>query len=66
MLLIYSMTYRFKHGIVPTIISARHKARPSHQAGAHVADNVPIQIRHHHHVKLLGFGHKLEMQRKSQ
>ncbi|PWA30906.1 hypothetical protein CCH79_00010755, partial [Gambusia affinis] len=59
-------TYRFKHGIVPTIISARHKPRPSHQAGAHVADNVPIQIRHHHHIKLLGFGHKLEKQRKSQ
>lgn len=44
------------------IISPRHEARPSHQACTHVAHHVPIQIGHHHHIKLLGISNQLKTQ----
>lgn len=55
-------THRFKDSIGMAIISPGHEARPSHQACTHVAHHVPIQIGHHHHIKLLGLGHQLKSQ----
>lgn len=55
-------THCFKDSIVTAIISPRHEARPSHQACTHVAYYIPVQIGHHHHIKLLGLGHQLQRQ----
>lgn len=53
-------THCFKDGVVAAIISPGHEARPSHQACTHVAYDIPVQIGHHHHIKLLGLGHQLK------
>lgn len=53
-------THRFKHSIVTAKIGTGHQARPSHQASTHVAHHVPVQIGHHHYIKLLWFGHQLK------
>lgn len=50
----------FKHGVVAAVVGAGHQSGSSHQAGTHVAHHVPVQVGHHHDVKLLGFGHQLE------
>lgn len=55
-----SDTHRFKDSIVTTIIGPRHKPRSSHQPCTHIAHHIPIEIRHHHHIKLLGLGHQLK------
>lgn len=51
--------YRFKDSIGLTIIGSRYQTGAPHQTCTHVAYNVPVQIRHHHHIKLLRFGHQL-------
>lgn len=42
-----------------SVIGARNEAGPSHQARTHVAHHVAVQVRHHHHIKLLRLGHQL-------
>lgn len=53
-------TYCFKDSIVTAIIGPGNKARPSHKARTNVAHHVPVQVGHHHHIKLLGFRHQLK------
>lgn len=61
-----SSTHRFKDSVGMTIIGPGDKARPSHKACAHIAHHVPIQIRHHHHIKLLRLGHQLKYHMKAE
>lgn len=52
-------THSFKHGVGVAVIGARNEAGPSHQTCTHVAHHVSVQVRHHHHVKLLRLRHQL-------
>lgn len=54
-------TYSFKDGIVLSYILPWYNARSTHQSASNVTDDVTIEIRHHHHIKLLGFGYQLHI-----
>ena len=55
----FSNSYRFKHCIVSSDIFTRHDPWPADQRGSNIADDVAIQVRHDHHIKLLWLGNKL-------
>ena len=52
-------SYRLKHSIVVANIRPRDYTRPTDQWGTNIADNVAIEVGHHHHVKLLWSGNEL-------
>ena len=59
--LIPLFTYGLKDGAVVAVGLAGHNARASHQSHRQIGHNVAIQIRQHHHVKLLRLRHQLEI-----
>ena len=54
----------FKDGDIMTVALAWHHAGPTHQSRRQVIYNAPVQIRCHHHVKLVGVRHQLQIIRQ--
>lgn len=59
---LFLQTNRFKHSVVSPVVGTRHQTGSTHQPRTHIADHIPIEVRHHHDIKLVGLGNKLKEQ----
>lgn len=51
--------HRFKDGGVSADVSRRRQTKPAEKAGAHVRDNVTVQVREDHHIEFSGISGEL-------
>ena len=58
------LTHRLKHCVLCTVALTRDHTSSPNQAGSQIVNNVPIEIGHHQHVKLVRILHQLRAWRR--